>query len=118
MEVRMRILFGPRSLIFLLFVISSSATCYLPNGSDRHAIAGSNPGDYLPCDATAAVSMCCAIGRQGNADVCLPGGLCRDLGQGVYWRESCTDRTWKSPECTKLFVDGPGWSTALCTLQP
>ena len=107
MEVGLSQLFGPLSLISLLFVRSTSARCFLPNGTDRNTLRGTSAGDYLPCDATAKVSMCCALGREDNADTCLAGGLCRDA-RGVHWRESCTDKTWKSSDCVKLFVEDVG----------
>jgi hypothetical protein len=77
MELRLRNVLGPLLLTFLLSVRSSMAACFLPNGTDRYTIRGTVPGDYLPCDATAVVSMCCALGRQGDPDTCLPGGFCR-----------------------------------------
>jgi hypothetical protein len=67
---------------------------------------------YAPCDNVVAVSMCCAIGpgrvAAGNADNCIPGGLCYNEGGNLYWRESCTDPTWNDPVCIKLFVNGTG----------
>jgi len=65
---------------------------------------------YAPCDNAVPVSMCCAIGpgrvADGTADTCIPGGLCYNQGANLYWRESCTDPTWASPACIKLFVNG------------
>jgi hypothetical protein len=67
---------------------------------------------YAPCDNVATVSMCCAIGPSrvaaGSADNCIPSGLCYNEGTRLYWRESCTDPTWKDPACIKLFVNGTG----------
>lgn len=117
MEVRVRNPLGPLLLVYLLFLRSSLAACFLPNGTDRNTVRPVNRGDYLPCDATARVSMCCALGRQNNPDTCLPGGLCRAANNGPFWRESCTDETWNSSECVKLFVDGPGQRCHLRILQ-
>jgi hypothetical protein len=109
MEFRLRYLLGSLFPTFLVLIRPSFAACFLPDGSDRNAAAGTQAGDYLPCDATAEVSMCCAIGREGNVDICLPGGLCRSKESGIFWRESCTDQAWNSSACVKLFVDGAGW---------
>ncbi len=108
MEVRSRNLLTHFLFPFLLVVHSCTANCFVPNGTDRSTFPGIGPRDYLPCDATAEVSMCCAIGRQGVVDKCLPGGLCKNPDNGYYYRESCTDKTWKSSACVKLFVDGVG----------
>ena len=57
--------------------------------------------------------MCCAWGSartaSGNADTCLPNGLCQNAEN--TWRESCTDPTWQAPECLKLFVNGTGYGS-------
>ena len=101
------------STLILSFVGYSSAACYTPEGLDRNAMLGASDGYlYAPCDNVAAVSMCCAIGpgrvADGTADNCIPGGLCYNVGANLYWRESCTDSTWKDPACIKLFVNGTG----------
>ncbi|KAF7511490.1 hypothetical protein GJ744_004078 [Endocarpon pusillum] len=93
-------------LISTLSVQFSWAGCFLPDGTNRNSLRGTAEGDYLPCDATAKVSMCCALGRAKDPDSCLPGGLCKSIDDEIFWRESCTDKTWKSPECIKLFVGG------------
>ena len=55
--------------------------------------------------------MCCAIGplRDTTSDTCSPSGLCYNAGAKNWWRESCTDRTWKDSNCIKLFVNGTGF---------
>lgn len=65
---------------------------------------------YMPCNTTAAVSMCCATGpERTDPDVCVDHGLCHNSYYGnQLWRESCTDPTWKDPACTKLFLNGTG----------
>lgn len=35
-------------------------------------------------------------------DTCLPDGLCQNTGDSMYWRQGCTDKTWKSPLCLNL----------------
>lgn len=34
-----------------------------------------------------------------DPDICLPNGLCQNPGDSLYWRESCTGKTWKSKFC-------------------
>lgn len=82
------------------------AVCYTPAGLDRNAEWGPNAGNrYRPCAPGAAVSMCCSF---GGDDTCIGDGLCYNKGSDNYWRESCTDPTWKDPACVKLFVNGTG----------
>lgn len=80
----------------------------MPDGTDRSTVGSAKLGDYLPCDATAEVSMCCALGREEDVDICLPGGICRHTRTGNHYRESCTDKSWNSSVCVRLFVDGTG----------
>lgn len=101
------------SILILSLVGHSSAACYTPEGLDRNVMFDASDGYlYAPCDNVAAVSMCCAIGpgrvAAGNADNCIPGGLCYNERANLYWRESCTDPTWEDPACMKLFVNGTG----------
>ena len=91
----------------LQLVLPCFSACFLPNGTDRNTLAGVADG-YVPCNPSAAVSMCCAW--SGNTDICLPNGLCYNTGFKLYWRESCTDQTWQDPACIKLFVTGAGQS--------
>lgn len=64
---------------------------------------------YKPCNGSAPASMCCHLGVMNNGgDECGLGptyGLCGITGTQL-WRESCTDRTWQSPECLQLCVGG------------
>lgn len=87
--------------------------CYTPDGSDINKIWKVEDGDlYAPCNTSAPVSMCCAIGpNRTNPDVCISNGFCHNAFFGdkdQTWRESCTDPTWKDPACIKLFVNGTG----------
>ena len=96
----------------------SAKACYNPDGSNRNAMSNATDGWlYSPCDNAADVSMCCAIGpgRDGSQDVCLDSGLCSNdiLGDGLVWRESCTDPTWQDPACLKLFVNGTGINSTM-----
>lgn len=94
----------PQSCFFFLsFVSFATATCYYPNGTALTDQA------FQPCvSILGAVSMCCKTARGQNNDVCLSNGLCHnpcndqgcgDLTGGLYWRESCTDSSWRSPFC-------------------
>jgi hypothetical protein len=70
--------------------------CFYPDGSQAQ-------GDYA-CNLTASTSFCCAIGYY-----CLDNKICvnsapsdseDDVGNQLkYNRGSCTDRTWRSPDC-------------------
>lgn len=93
--------------IIILGIFSSSAhgTCYVPNGTDRNA--GLSAEVYLPCDPGDEHSMCCASNRS-VPDKCRSDGLCLSGNDGIVWRESCTDPTWKSPSCIKLCNVGKG----------
>jgi len=92
---------------FLLILVASKirlsqAQCYYPNGT-------LNPSsEYSLCN-TGTTQMCCAQNRQ-NPDSCSKSGICfggtNDDGSRALWRESCTDPTWKSPNCLKLCVYG------------
>lgn len=93
------------SLLLPIFFCLAATTCYNPDGSDVTDL------DFQPCVPTiGTVSMCCATNRTSkDTDRCISNGLCYDpcttTGEcgdtfiGEYWRESCTDRSWKSPFC-------------------
>ncbi|KAK4151131.1 transcription initiation factor IID, 18kD subunit-domain-containing protein [Chaetomidium leptoderma] len=62
--------------------------CYYPNGEEAF--------DF-PCDPDAEDSVCCAdVQTVGQA--CLSNKLCVS-SQNRIARGSCTDKTWRSPEC-------------------
>ena len=99
------------SVLCLLWITKAcSANCYWPNGTDENAASNvANLEDYAPCDAGAAVSMCCAIGphrvAEGSADTCVADNrLCLSSNGETYWRESCTDPTWTDPACIHLYT--------------
>ena len=69
-----------------------SAKCYYPDGTQA--------ADF-PCDPDAENSMCCGDGRPVKDFVgfaCLSNKMCQS-SSGRIIRGSCTDPTWKSPEC-------------------
>lgn len=76
--------------------------CYHPDG------APITDPDYIPCkpENAAIGSSCCALKRISYPDRCLPTGLCGN-GDDVF-RDSCTDKTWKSPLCPQLCTFGFG----------
>ncbi len=91
-----------RVLLLLTSILSHvSANCYNRNGTDRNGPTG--VGVYKPCNLNTEHSMCCAI-----TDHCRPDGLCTDSAGATLWRESCTDQSWKSPNCVNLCVNGTG----------
>ena len=95
-----------------LLVKLASAGCFLPDGTDRNLAANATyPYEYYsPCNnQTGVVSMCCAIGPDRLAtdpDTCASNGLCLSYDGTTWWRESCTDPTWKDPACVQLYVNG------------
>jgi hypothetical protein len=82
-----------------LYIWVVHATCYNPNGS-----AITNPA-FQPCNqVVGTISMCCGTNWTNGIvepDTCEPNGLCLNSYEGapLYWRGSCTDPTWKSPNC-------------------
>lgn len=101
-------LFASQFLVLTLIFTASEAACYRPDGSLEE-------GTWLPCNKDASQdSMCCALGigvapenrTEDTLDQCLPEGLCFNPSAGTYWRGSCTDKTWKSPNCNRLCIDG------------
>ena len=90
------------------FSFKAFASCYFPNGTDVNAVLPTEV--YQPCDAGDEDSMCCALNRP-NPDKCRSDGLCLSTYDGNIWRETCTDRSWKSPKCIKLCDSGIGRGT-------
>ncbi|KAK2060111.1 hypothetical protein LY76DRAFT_677203 [Colletotrichum caudatum] len=80
----------------LLPLAAAHGPCYHPGG-ERSA--------DVPCEAAAAVSVCCA-----SADACLPEGLCRldDAARGIvgvgYAHGTCTDPGWASDACFPQYL--------------
>ena len=78
-------------------LVAEAQLCYKPDGT---------PEDfrYAPCLA-GQTSMCCRTNDTLNPDQCRLDGLCQATWNGAYvYRESCTDREWKSPACLKLCI--------------
>ncbi|RDW59945.1 hypothetical protein BP6252_13032 [Coleophoma cylindrospora] len=76
----------------LLLSATASATCYFRNGT---AVADTS---YQPCQSSGH-SMCCATNRVTYLNDCLSDGLCLEVSTGRFFRESCSDATWASPNC-------------------
>ncbi|KAM0801885.1 hypothetical protein BDR22DRAFT_845558 [Usnea florida] len=75
----------------------ANAKCYYPDGS----MANSD----TPCNSAATISTFSACCDQ--SDICLDNGLC--LMQHIsprISRGSCTDPSWRSPECAQFCSDG------------
>jgi hypothetical protein len=68
--------------------------CFWPDGTRT------TPDNYyLPCDKNSndTFSTCCAA-----KDMCTTNGLCKSFDgadNNKYWRNGCTDPTWRSPNC-------------------
>lgn len=105
------------------FVPKMSYQCYANNGSLYENTAAT----YVPCNLTAVEngghSSCCNIN-----DLCMTNGLCMEAqnekkGANHYWRNGCTDPTFKDPACPN-FCRGQGmylhilgikkWLTLFC----
>lgn len=100
-----RRLFLVLSTAFSILWPSTSAVCYYPNGN----FAGET---YLPCNPDDEHTMCCyPSGDQARS--CRSDGLCYHIPSDTVWRRSCTDRTWKSSKCIKLYVSGIGMQNCL-----
>lgn len=95
--------FSMRNVLFLLsyYLSTVAATCWTPNHRDVNAnVKDGEPDNYVPCNPDAEASMCCA-----TWDVCVTQlGLCYNEGNQLWWRESCTDSSWQSEHCVKLFL--------------
>ncbi|KAA6415295.1 MAG: hypothetical protein FRX48_00010 [Lasallia pustulata] len=91
-------------------------SCYNPGGN-------LDP-NYTSCNPSAGVSACCWTGES-----CIGENLCFSQ-QGYIYRGSCTDSSWKAPECPTVcrdvwnnnlipcnVVDHGGWGTFACFCQ-
>ncbi len=75
------------SLLATLFLViaQSDAACY--------DTAGNKHDTFLPCNASANVSVCC-----GASDYCLDNGLCLDAGgDNIFTVQGCTSAQWEAP---------------------
>jgi hypothetical protein len=101
-------------LLTLLFplVVSSSTTCYRPDGRPA-------PEDF-PCLPGEGHSFCCGLGYAcASNKICLAGLS----GGPSFNRGTCTDRSWSSPECpgfcvgkvTSIFLYNTGLQPPLTT---
>ncbi|KAJ5493487.1 hypothetical protein N7539_002233 [Penicillium diatomitis] len=82
--------------VFLLLIQTPSSvafrTCYAPDGT----VADSR---FLPCVGFDGIeSMCCRM-NSTNPDMCQSNGLCYWPDRNTYYRNYCTDETWKSSNC-------------------
>lgn len=95
--------------IFSLLLSTAIAACYYPNGTDVAAFIPQNEA-FQPCNVTTQASMCCRINiaDESGRDHCRSDGLCASPRRQFLWRESCSDPTWKSPQCQKLCLNYDG----------
>ena len=95
----------------LPFIPLTAAGCNWPDRTDRNLVydtlanESSTRENYQPCPASPgqSYSMCCAWWNE-----CQTNGLCWDPAEGTYWRESCSDISWESSACIKLFINDTG----------
>lgn len=103
------------SVLFTCFLLPAvvRATCYNPDGSEI-----TNPA-FQPCNQVVGkFSMCCGTNWTGGVvmpDTCQENGLCLNSfeNEPLYWRGSCTDPTWKSPNCLANLCASDGVSTLI-----
>ena len=76
---------GVSSLHFFSRRAVEQRACYYPNGNIALPDAA--------CDPSASVSPCC-----GGGVGCLDSKMCQSSDESLI-RGSCTDPTWKSPDC-------------------
>ncbi|KAK1982803.1 hypothetical protein LZ30DRAFT_716369 [Colletotrichum cereale] len=90
--------------------------CFLPSGAQINDVVDSDPYRYEPCDSDGH-SMCCDTLR---GDPCRD-GLCWNEKDGFLWRKGCTDKRWRSPNCSKLCIDAdvfaPGTNRAMSEIE-
>ena len=87
-------------LLLALFIhpLVAKATCFYPQGVEA---------PDFPCKPSEENSTCC-----GENYVCYSNGLCRPGPNAVnhgltdFYRGSCTDPTWTSPECPLFCLSG------------
>lgn len=95
--------------IFSLFCsvccLDQNSPCYYPNGTDsKFSILDQFPdGDiFKPCfPGNEGHSMCCR-----RTDQCTHDGTCESPFDGLHWRGTCSDPSWKSRDCLKLCISG------------
>lgn len=83
--------------VFSIFWPSTHAACYFPDATLADDV-------FQPCDPGDEHSMCCS----NSTEKCRSDGLCYLPATFTVWRETCTDPTWKSSNCLKLFDSGVG----------
>jgi hypothetical protein len=100
--VRMKLSVLIWSVPTLLVTVSSTPTCYYPNGQ-----VASN---YIPCNSS-VVSVCCP-----STDPYLSNGLCYSVAGSYPYRACCTEQTWQSDACLSYCRDA-GMRLALPSLH-
>lgn len=98
------------TVLLLLLTPTSAQTCYNQNDSiDPPSVP------CYPANSTGtSQSFCCPVGRQ-----CYTNGLCGPSNTDPnYGRLSCTDPTWRSPECPQFCLSNDGAGGAVVVLCP
>ncbi|KAF6843235.1 hypothetical protein CMUS01_02278 [Colletotrichum musicola] len=92
------------TLVALAGIAAGQGSCFVPNGTERHLLNNGVDDTYRPCSPLSeGHTMCC---NTQPGDQCRDDGLCWNPRMRFLWRESCTDRTWESPRCLKLCING------------
>lgn len=88
-----------------VFIATASGTCYWINGAEA-------PDRFTCSDPnTVGASMCCAKESSMFFDSCTDGICAYTYASGAlgpyddglsFWRDSCTDHTWRNPACVTI----------------
>lgn len=95
------VLLGIANLLFTTSV--QAATCYGVDGSQY------TDSSFVPCNATAETSPCCASNKGTRSDICMSSGLCYaqdGADRGLIYMNGCTDETGLSADCPHICPDG------------
>ncbi|KAI0402194.1 hypothetical protein F4802DRAFT_379039 [Xylaria palmicola] len=88
------------------FAAADEVRCWAPDGTtlaDNETVV---PCNKLGIQQEGIYSSCCQLdGDAQHRDFCTTSGLCLSTFDGVLRRESCTDKTWKSPACVNVCTD-------------
>lgn len=80
-----------------------AAACYAVDGTQY------TDSSYVPCNADAETSPCCASNKGARSDVCMSSGLCYAQDgdyRGLIYMNGCTDSTGLSADCPHICPDG------------
>ncbi|KAL5118158.1 hypothetical protein ACEQ8H_003993 [Pleosporales sp. CAS-2024a] len=96
----------PNMLLRVMFLSVFSTLIAISVGRQCFGIDGSKlDNSYVPCNANAQHSGCCATKRAVGADLCLDNGLCMSTSgetTGMIWQAGCTDQTGADVACPRV----------------